>query len=429
MKKIESFREIISLVAIMVFCFFSCDNGNNTPAKTYTVTFIADNGMENITQTIAVGEKASKPTNPVKEGYGFAYWFNETTGNEWNFDSVITTDINLKAKWDKIFESVTITSIEQLAVHLANLDTNTIRNPIPVNIILNLDVDWENLLTILNTANMFVDLDLSDSTGMTIFNPGSRNTGEKFIVSLIFPNSVTEITPANGEWGQETFRYFTVLKEVSASNIAAVNWLDFNGVTSLTKASFPMATNIQDRAFRDCVNLTDLTIPATANVSGNAFYGCRNLTTFNLIGTGPGQLRVVEGGKALIRNDNTLVAYPAASGNIEMNTVTRIDSSLFSGNPNIVSVSFPDVTWIGSSVFAGCSGLKSTNFPALVFLGGGAFYAVNLYKVTLGIISEENFTQTNSFYGNLRDVYFSAGGGAGTYTTINPGDSAMWLKE
>jgi len=84
---------------LLAFSFIGCDNGNDPQFETYTVTFNADNGAENTTQTITEGSKATKPTNPIKNGYGLVYWFNESTGQEWNFDTIITENITLKARW------------------------------------------------------------------------------------------------------------------------------------------------------------------------------------------------------------------------------------------------------------------------------------------------------------------------------------------
>ncbi|MDR0474780.1 MAG: hypothetical protein LBH43_14040 [Treponema sp.] len=47
---------------------------------------------------------------------------------------------------------------------------------------------------------------------------------------------------------------------------------------------------------------------------------------------------------------------------------------------------------------------------------------------TLGAITSANFA-IEAFPGNLRTVYFNAGGGAGTYTTANPGFNPSWVKQ
>jgi len=92
---------VLAILAVfgIVFTFTSCDNGNNG-IETFTVTFDADNGSTNTTQTVTKGGKAIKPTDPTKNGFDFVYWFNTATDSEWDFNMAITADINLKAKWE-----------------------------------------------------------------------------------------------------------------------------------------------------------------------------------------------------------------------------------------------------------------------------------------------------------------------------------------
>ena len=76
-----------------------CDTAD--PVITYTVTFDSDGGSIVPEQIIAEGGKADKPApDPVKAGYDFVYWFNAADDAEWNFDTVVTADITLKAKWE-----------------------------------------------------------------------------------------------------------------------------------------------------------------------------------------------------------------------------------------------------------------------------------------------------------------------------------------
>ncbi len=47
-----------------------------------------------------VKDKASAPDTPVKSGYRFVGWYN---GNaKWNFDTPVTENLTLTAKWEKI---------------------------------------------------------------------------------------------------------------------------------------------------------------------------------------------------------------------------------------------------------------------------------------------------------------------------------------
>ena len=70
---------------------------------TCTVTFSVD-GAET-KQTVAEGEKASKPTDPTKTGYTFAGWYNGETA--FDFNTAITANITLTAKWSAITYSIT----------------------------------------------------------------------------------------------------------------------------------------------------------------------------------------------------------------------------------------------------------------------------------------------------------------------------------
>ncbi len=66
---------------------------------TYEVTFNSDGGSDVASQTIDYNGKAVKPTNPTKEGYTFLGWF--VGENEYDFNTVVTSDLELTAKWQK----------------------------------------------------------------------------------------------------------------------------------------------------------------------------------------------------------------------------------------------------------------------------------------------------------------------------------------
>ena len=76
------------------------------PALTVIVTFDVDGGSPNPEkQYVIPGDKAIKPPEPFKVNYSvnkdyiFNYWFNVATNTEWDFNTAVTTDITLKAKW------------------------------------------------------------------------------------------------------------------------------------------------------------------------------------------------------------------------------------------------------------------------------------------------------------------------------------------
>ena len=68
----------------------------NTPA-TYTVTFDSDGGSAVEAQTVTAGGTATKPADPTKEGFTFGGWWKDDA--EFDFNSPISSDITLTAKW------------------------------------------------------------------------------------------------------------------------------------------------------------------------------------------------------------------------------------------------------------------------------------------------------------------------------------------
>ncbi len=73
-----------------------------------TVTFNSDGGSDVSQQIVLDGSKATKPTNPTKEGFTFDGWYDGTV--LFNFNTAITSDITLIAKWTPITYKVTFNS-------------------------------------------------------------------------------------------------------------------------------------------------------------------------------------------------------------------------------------------------------------------------------------------------------------------------------
>ena len=146
----------------------------------------------------------------------------------------------------------------------------------------------------------------------------------------------------------------------------------FQNCTSLTKTNFPAATYIYDNAFYNCTSLTEVSFPAATNISSfKPFGGCSSLTLFNL--SGSGHLSVIEGGKALVRNNTELVSYPAASGSITLNEITSIGGYAFQNCTSLTEVSFPAATSIDYDAFENCTSLTAVSFPVAASIGRYAF--------------------------------------------------------
>lgn len=71
------------------------------PAASYTVSFVTDGGTDVASQTVTSGNKATRPANPSKTGCTFAGWYtNNTFTTAFDFDTAITANTVLYAKWD-----------------------------------------------------------------------------------------------------------------------------------------------------------------------------------------------------------------------------------------------------------------------------------------------------------------------------------------
>jgi hypothetical protein len=316
---------------------------------------------------------------------------------------------------------------------------NNVNNPIPLFVAIPLGTmtdqnsGWQLLLNALSESDKYVSLNLSGCTGIEEFDPGTANTGEKMIASLILPNTATKIVA--GTSTNATFVNFTSLKEVTGLNVTDIGMYAFIGCTSLENASFPEATSIGGYAFSGCTGLTEISFPASVTIDWyNPFNNCSSLTNFNLIGTG--NLSAIENGKALYSSGAPypgLLAYPSASGSIVMETVTQLGDFTFMNCTNLIEASFPAATGgsdNGWDVFSDCTNLIKVSIPLITRLDTGAFYnCTSLVSITLGTIAEANFRSNDIFTQswNLREVYFGANGGAGTYT--REAGSNIWTKQ
>lgn len=75
-----------------------------TAATYYTVTFDVDGGSAVTSQSVRSGAKATEPAAPTKAGYEFDGWYTSNTyTTEFNFDSAISADTTVYAKFVELF--------------------------------------------------------------------------------------------------------------------------------------------------------------------------------------------------------------------------------------------------------------------------------------------------------------------------------------
>ena len=83
---------------------------NTTEAKKYTVTFDSNGGSKVSSKEVTSGSKVSKPSNPIRTGYKFSGW---TLNNKaYDFNSKVTSNITLVAKWTAKTYTVKVSSVD-----------------------------------------------------------------------------------------------------------------------------------------------------------------------------------------------------------------------------------------------------------------------------------------------------------------------------
>lgn len=96
------------LILLLVVTSVAC----GTPE--YKVKFNSFGGSDVATQTVKEGEKAIKPENPTKEGFIFLDWYLEES--VFDFETLITKDIELNAMWEEARDELTTEELkEQIA--------------------------------------------------------------------------------------------------------------------------------------------------------------------------------------------------------------------------------------------------------------------------------------------------------------------------
>lgn len=82
-----------------------------TEAKKYTVKFDSNGGSKVSSKEVTSGSKVTKPSNPTRTGYKFSGW---TLNNKaYDFNSKVTSNITLVAKWTAKTYTVKVSSVDE----------------------------------------------------------------------------------------------------------------------------------------------------------------------------------------------------------------------------------------------------------------------------------------------------------------------------
>lgn len=242
------------------------------------------------------------------------------SGIQRNFTGPVTYTVTAEdgstARYTVTISLKPLTDVSAIGNYLTAAAGVYVKDTIPLPLEVDLSNDgWNSILGAINSAgvDVAVALDLSSSTGVTEFDPGTANTGESKIIFLTLPDVVTGIKA--GTDTDHTFKNFTRLESVTGAGVQAVGDYAFTHCPALTTVSLPEATSIGAFAFGNCAALATVSLPEVTSISTYAFVLCPDLTT----------------------------------------------------------VSIPKAEIIGVTAFAGCASLTTLNIPSATSIGALAF--------------------------------------------------------
>lgn len=65
----------------------------------FKITFVYNNGEENTSSNVLLNQNVIEPTIPIKAGYKFDGWYYNDI--KYNFDSLVSSNMVLEARWSK----------------------------------------------------------------------------------------------------------------------------------------------------------------------------------------------------------------------------------------------------------------------------------------------------------------------------------------
>jgi uncharacterized repeat protein (TIGR02543 family) len=158
--------------------------------KRYTVTFDSVEGSDVDSQTVKSGSKATKPENPTKNNNDFNYWYLENSEVEYDFDTPVISNIELKARWTSTLDETAPGLVGDFNVNGNGVITIIWTNPT--------DEDFAGVeINIYDSENNLLDtINITDGSESYTYEPGAYGNYIVEIQSYDQNNNMSEAQAA-----------------------------------------------------------------------------------------------------------------------------------------------------------------------------------------------------------------------------------------
>ncbi len=333
MNRLKSLMLLV-MVAVLSITLVGC--GCSKKETIYTVTFDSNGGTKVEKQEVKENEKVEKPSNPTRKGYKFKGWYLD--GKKYDFDTEVTEDIKLKAKWSKVAgddededyadESTTVTTTPTTN-NSGNTgygyNQNTPAKPTVTKKVATANVDMPSKTSVAAPIEFTVNVNANDDNG--------RKAIEFLYISDISAVEKIEVKE-NGTWKvlDLTPDIYGIVGELNISNMSRTYRVTFNTAGQYEIGYALMDYNTGDDIAESLKTVTveynkpdiKLTLPTQFFVGEDIELAIESvktdeLTGTNVIGQGTITTTVVDGVKSIAYYNNSTSSYQDLSSKTDFN--------------------------------------------------------------------------------------------------------------
>lgn len=96
----------------------------------YKVTFVYGNGSPDTQILVVYNGKVEKPVDPVYSGFEFKGWYASADDTAYDFDTPVTADVLLTAKWEEVSPYATVSFYQNLTDKTTKVDVQVLKGTV-----------------------------------------------------------------------------------------------------------------------------------------------------------------------------------------------------------------------------------------------------------------------------------------------------------